>query len=167
LPSCGRWMSWFRTGSRGGCCSLDWRDGGHTLPLWTALPSQADLELNCLASCKTSNRRHPSKASVVVRLFARRKERGRGGFGGRVHDTAFVCRRRVRAAVNLSQHGLETVLRDSMSLTPRAIREYFALNQPKYARTAAYGHFSRAPEADGGFAWERTDLAERLLRHFA
>jgi len=63
--------------------------------------------------------------------------------------------------------GLEKVLRDIMSLTPRAIREYFVLNQPIYARTAAYGHFGRAPEADGGFAWERTDLAERLLRHFA
>jgi len=63
--------------------------------------------------------------------------------------------------------GLETVLHDSMSLTPRAIREYFALNQPIYARTAAYGHFGRAPEADGGFAWERIELAERPQRHFS
>lgn len=62
---------------------------------------------------------------------------------------------------------LETVFRDSLSLTPRGIREYFNLNRPIYARTAAYGHFGRAPEADGGFAWERTDLAERLLGQFS
>jgi S-adenosylmethionine synthetase len=62
---------------------------------------------------------------------------------------------------------LETALRDSLSLTPRGIREYFALNRPIYARTSAYGHFGRAPEPDGGFAWERTDLAGRLLAHFS
>ena len=62
---------------------------------------------------------------------------------------------------------LETALRDSLSLTPRGIREYFDLNRPIYARTSAYGHFGRAPEADGGFSWERTDLAERLLAHFS
>jgi S-adenosylmethionine synthetase len=48
--------------------------------------------------------------------------------------------------------------------TPRAIREHLKLNQPIYARTAAYGHFGRAPEADGGFSWERTDLVEELRR---
>jgi len=62
---------------------------------------------------------------------------------------------------------LETALRDSLSLTPRGIREYFGLNRPIYARTAAYGHFGRAPEPDGGFAWEQTDLAERLLGLFS
>jgi S-adenosylmethionine synthetase len=62
---------------------------------------------------------------------------------------------------------LETVLRDSLSLTPRGIREYFSLNRPIYARTAAYGHFGRTPDSDGGFAWERTDLAESLLAHFS
>ena len=36
------------------------------------------------------------------------------------------------------------------------------MNRPIYARTAAYGHFGRAPEADGGFSWERTDLAEAI-----
>ncbi|HXQ11009.1 MAG TPA: methionine adenosyltransferase [Caulobacteraceae bacterium] len=46
--------------------------------------------------------------------------------------------------------------------TPRAIREHLNLNRPIYARTAAYGHFGRAPEADGGFSWERTDLADQL-----
>jgi S-adenosylmethionine synthetase len=46
--------------------------------------------------------------------------------------------------------------------TPRAIREHLNLNRPIYARTAAYGHFGRAPEADGGFSWEKTDLADQL-----
>ena len=46
--------------------------------------------------------------------------------------------------------------------TPRAIREHLGLNKPIYARTAAYGHFGRAPDADGGFSWEKTDLVETL-----
>ena len=46
--------------------------------------------------------------------------------------------------------------------TPRAIREHLALNRPIYARTSAYGHFGREPEADGGFSWEKTDLASDL-----
>ncbi len=50
--------------------------------------------------------------------------------------------------------------------TPRAIREHLGLNRPIYARTAAYGHFGRAPEADGGFSWERTDLAAEIEATF-
>jgi S-adenosylmethionine synthetase len=50
--------------------------------------------------------------------------------------------------------------------TPRAIREHLGLNRPIYARTAAYGHFGREPDADGGFSWERTDLADELRRAF-
>ncbi|MFW2341571.1 methionine adenosyltransferase [Brevundimonas sp.] len=46
--------------------------------------------------------------------------------------------------------------------TPRAIREHLGLNKPIYARTAAYGHFGREPEADGGFSWEKTDLVDPL-----
>ncbi|NJC40536.1 S-adenosylmethionine synthetase [Brevundimonas alba] len=46
--------------------------------------------------------------------------------------------------------------------TPRAIREHLGLNRPIYARTAAYGHFGREPDADGGFSWEKTDLVEAL-----
>jgi S-adenosylmethionine synthetase len=57
---------------------------------------------------------------------------------------------------------VELAIRKVMSLTPRGIREHLELNKPIYARTAAYGHFGRAPEADGGFSWERTDLAEAL-----
>jgi S-adenosylmethionine synthetase len=53
-------------------------------------------------------------------------------------------------------------VRKTVSLTPRAIRERLALTRPIYARTAAYGHFGRTPTADGGFSWERTDLADAL-----
>jgi S-adenosylmethionine synthetase len=59
------------------------------------------------------------------------------------------------------------VLPDLMSLKPRGIREHLGLNRPVYARTAAYGHFGRQPDADGGFSWERTDeLAAELKRAF-
>ncbi len=57
---------------------------------------------------------------------------------------------------------LEQALMQVMDLSPRGIREHLGLNKPIYARTAAYGHFGRAPEADGGFSWERTDLVEAL-----
>ena len=46
--------------------------------------------------------------------------------------------------------------------TPRAIREHLKLNRPIYARTTAYGHFGREPDAEGGFSWEKTDLIETL-----
>ena len=46
--------------------------------------------------------------------------------------------------------------------TPRAIRQHLGLNRPIYGRTAAYGHFGRQPDADGGFSWEKTDLVEKL-----
>ena len=57
---------------------------------------------------------------------------------------------------------LEKRLAEVMDLSPRGIREHLLLNRPIYARTAAYGHFGRAPEADGGFSWERDDLAGEL-----
>ena len=62
---------------------------------------------------------------------------------------------------------LEDVLMQAMRLSPRGIREHLKLNKPIYARTTAYGHFGRAPEADGGFSWEATDLADTLRGHFA
>ena len=62
---------------------------------------------------------------------------------------------------------LEDVLMQAMRLSPRGIREHLKLNKPIYARTSSYGHFGRAPEADGGFSWEATDLAESLRGHFA
>jgi S-adenosylmethionine synthetase len=61
---------------------------------------------------------------------------------------------------------LEAVLMDAMDLSPRGIRTHLGLNKPIYARTSAYGHFGRKPDADGGFSWERTDLADRLKAAF-
>jgi S-adenosylmethionine synthetase len=57
---------------------------------------------------------------------------------------------------------LEKVLGEVMDLSPRGIRQHLGLNRPIYARTSAYGHFGRAPEKDGGFSWERTDLADTI-----
>ena len=57
---------------------------------------------------------------------------------------------------------LEDTLRQVADLSPRGIRTRLQLNRPIYARTAAYGHFGRTPDADGGFSWERTDLADEL-----
>ena len=59
---------------------------------------------------------------------------------------------------------IERAVAACMDLTPRGIREHLSLNRPIYQRTAAYGHFGRAPDADGGFSWERTDLADALAR---
>ncbi len=57
---------------------------------------------------------------------------------------------------------LSVVLQELVDLSPRGIRQHLGLNKAIYARTAAYGHFGRAPEADGGFSWERTDLVDQL-----
>ncbi len=57
---------------------------------------------------------------------------------------------------------IEQAVGQVMDLTPRGIREHLHLNKPIYQRTAAYGHFGREPDADGGFSWERTDLADAL-----
>ena len=57
---------------------------------------------------------------------------------------------------------LAGVLQEVMDLSPRGIRDRLDLVKPIYARTAAYGHFGRAPEHDGGFSWERTDLVDDL-----
>ncbi len=57
---------------------------------------------------------------------------------------------------------IERAIGQVIDLTPRGIREHLSLNRPIYERTAAYGHFGRAPEADGGFSWERLDLVDAL-----
>ncbi len=61
---------------------------------------------------------------------------------------------------------LAEVLQELVDLSPRGIREHLNLSRPIYARTAAYGHFGRAPDADGGFSWERTDLVDALKGAF-
>ena len=57
---------------------------------------------------------------------------------------------------------LEKVLEQIMDLSPRGIRTHLDLNKAIYARTAAYGHFGREPDAEGGFSWERTDIADQI-----
>nr|WP_210261218.1 methionine adenosyltransferase [Enterovirga sp. DB1703] len=57
---------------------------------------------------------------------------------------------------------LENTLMEIMDLSPRGIRSHLDLNKPIYARTSAYGHFGRSPDEEGGFSWERTDLAAEL-----
>ncbi len=59
---------------------------------------------------------------------------------------------------------IESAVAGLIDLTPRGIREHLGMNKPIYQRTAAYGHFGRAPEADGGFSWEKTDLVEALKK---
>ena len=64
----------------------------------------------------------------------------------------------------VSEEALEKVLGQVMDLSPTGIRKHLDLNKPIYARTAAYGHFGRAPDADGGFSWEKTDLIDALKK---
>lgn len=72
----------------------------------------------------------------------------------------------------LNTHGTGTVpeeeiikvLQKNVNMTPRGIREHLQLNKPIYERTAAYGHFGREPDADGGFSWEKTDLVDLLQK---
>ena len=73
-----------------------------------------------------------------------------------LHDTGRVPEARLAAALGAI-----------MDLSPRGIREHLCLDRPIYARTAAYGHFGRSPDQDGGFSWERTDLVGELQRVFA
>jgi S-adenosylmethionine synthetase len=66
----------------------------------------------------------------------------------------------------VDERKLEKMLPQMFRLTPTNIRRTLKLNKPIYRRTAAYGHFGRAPEKDGGFSWERTDLASQLKKEF-
>src|SRR5215510_14205065 len=63
---------------------------------------------------------------------------------------------------NIRESELEQALRRVMDLSPRGIREHLGLSRPIYERTAAYGHFGRQPDNDGGFSWERLDLIEPI-----
>ncbi|WDI32665.1 methionine adenosyltransferase [Hyphococcus flavus] len=68
-----------------------------------------------------------------------------------LHDTGKV-----------QEEAVEMAIREVMDLSPSGIRRTLDLNKPIYARTAAYGHFGRDPDADGGFSWEKTDLVDAL-----
>ncbi|HAU28799.1 MAG TPA: methionine adenosyltransferase [Rhodospirillaceae bacterium] len=72
-----------------------------------------------------------------------------------LHDTGRV-----------DEEKLSSTLQDMMDLSPRGIRAHLGLARPIYARTAAYGHFGRPPDKDGGFSWEKTDLAASLRNAF-
>ena len=65
---------------------------------------------------------------------------------------------------NIEEAKLQKLLPELFPLRPTNIRRALKLSRPIYRRTAAYGHFGRAPEKDGGFSWERTDLADSLKR---
>jgi len=64
----------------------------------------------------------------------------------------------------VSPEAIEKAIGEVMDLSPRGIRERLQLNRPIYQRTAAYGHFGREPDAEGGFSWEKTDLVDALKR---
>jgi S-adenosylmethionine synthetase len=70
-----------------------------------------------------------------------------------LHDTSKV-----------DESKLESVLMQVMDLSPTGIRRHLDLNKPIYARTSAYGHFGRKADKDGGFSWEKTDLADKLKK---
>jgi S-adenosylmethionine synthetase len=56
---------------------------------------------------------------------------------------------------------ITALVRESFSLTPKAIIEALDLRRPIYKPTAAYGHFGRSGP---GFTWERTDRADALRK---
>ena len=62
----------------------------------------------------------------------------------------------------VDEAAIEAMIPKVMELTPRGIRSHLDLNKPIYARTSAYGHFGRAPDAEGGFSWEKTDIADKM-----
>ncbi len=66
----------------------------------------------------------------------------------------------------VDENRLADILMEVMDLSPRGIREHLGLNKPIYARTAAYGHFGRTPNDDGGFSWEKLDLVDNLKSAF-
>ena len=62
----------------------------------------------------------------------------------------------------VDEEKLSEALQKVMDLSPRGIREHLQLSRPIYARTAAYGHFGREPDLNGGFSWEKEDLVDPL-----
>jgi S-adenosylmethionine synthetase len=63
---------------------------------------------------------------------------------------------------NIDETKLIKCVREIVDLSPRGIRDHLKLNQPIYKRTAAYGHFGRESESDGGFSWEKLDIVDEL-----
>ena len=67
---------------------------------------------------------------------------------------------------NVDEDKLSKILQQHMDLSPRGIREHLKLNRPIYTRTSSYGHFGRKAEKDGGFSWEKTDIAKSMKSAF-
>jgi S-adenosylmethionine synthetase len=66
----------------------------------------------------------------------------------------------------VDERRLAKVLPEMFPLRPTNIRRTLKLNRPIYQRTAAYGHFGRAPDKEGGFSWEQTNLVSQLKSAF-
>ncbi|MDF2813724.1 MAG: methionine adenosyltransferase [Microvirga sp.] len=96
---------------------------------------------------------------IIVDTYGGAAPHGGGAFSGK--DPTKVDRSAAYAARYLAKNVVAAGLAD-IDLSPRGIRTHLGLNKPIYARTSAYGHFGRKPDADGGFSWERTDFAETL-----
>ena len=116
---------------------------------------------------------HQGRPLGRVRGALPRQERGRRRACRSLHDPDRLCDRDRRSDVAPGRHPwnrtvdearLQKVLPEIFPLRPTNIRRGLKLNRPIYRRTAAYGHFGRAPEKDGGFSWERTDLADTIRK---
>jgi len=59
---------------------------------------------------------------------------------------------------------IAAIVQDLFPLTPRGIIKHLDLLRPIYKQTARHGHFGRKPGKDGGFSWEKTDMADALKK---
>jgi S-adenosylmethionine synthetase len=64
----------------------------------------------------------------------------------------------------LPEDQIAELIKEHFPLTPRGIIKHLDLLKPIYKQTARHGHFGREPGKDGGFSWEKTDMAERLAK---
>jgi S-adenosylmethionine synthetase len=62
----------------------------------------------------------------------------------------------------IDDEALVEVVNEVFDLRPASIIESLGLRRPIFKRTAAYGHFGREPDEDGGFSWEKLDRVEEL-----
>jgi len=115
-----------------------------------------------LAEVMTDNKNRT--VGEIRKVFSRH-----GGNMGEAGCVAFLFEKKGHIEVDaakVDEDKLSDVLQQLVNLSPRGIRTHLGLNKPIYARTAAYGHFGRDPEADGGFSWEKTDLVAALKGAF-
>ena len=61
----------------------------------------------------------------------------------------------------VDEEKINSLVRETFKLTPKAIIETLDLRRPIYKPTAAYGHFGRTGP---GFTWEKTDRADALRK---